>query len=324
MKRITLSFTGLTRTLIALAWLPLLTLFSCKSAQTNGMADIPIPATKRVIIIGLDGLSVPGYQTAKHPNLDGLMANGSISFTTRTVMPSVTLPNWTSHLTGSGPEQHGVDGNNWTLAEHTLPAVESDAEGYSPSIFKMLKEQVPQAKTAYYYNWGNLINPINQKYLDEVNFEEEDGYTENYEKAYRFAVANQDHPSLIFLYSVHVDHAGHQHEWMSPEYIQAIEAADVAIGQLIDQLKTAGLYEDTHFLLITDHGGKGKGHGGMSPVEMNVPWAISGPGIQKGQILTEPNNNTNTAVVIAHLFGCKNVPKSWVGQIPASIFTPSR
>lgn len=309
---------------MVLAMLPLLALLSCKSTQPNGTSSASNQIAKRVIILGLDGLSVPGYQTAKHPHLDDLMANGSISFTTRTVMPSVTLPNWTSHLTGSGPEQHGVDGNGWTLAEHTLPAVEQDAEGYAPSIFKILKEQIPQAKTAYYYNWGNLINPINRKYLDEVSFEEEDAYAENYKKAYQFVVANQDHPSLIFLYSVHVDHAGHSHEWMSPEYIEAIEAADTAIGQLIDQLKAANLYQDTHFLLITDHGGKGKGHGGMSPVEMNVPWAITGPGIQKGQIFTEPNNNTNTAVVLAHLFGCKDLPGSWVGQVPESIFLPSR
>ena len=31
------------------------------------------PANKRVVIIGLDGLSVEGYQKSEHPNLDALM-----------------------------------------------------------------------------------------------------------------------------------------------------------------------------------------------------------------------------------------------------------
>lgn len=276
--------------------------------------------SKRVIVLGLDGLSVEGYKKAKHPNLDLLMANGVISFTTRAVMPSVTLPNWTSHLTGSGPEQHGVDNNGWTLDKKVLPPVVQDEDGYYPSIFKILKDRSPKTKTAYYYNWGNLINPINQKYLDEVNFLENDLYLENYEKAFLFAEKNRNHPTLIFLYTVHTDHAGHEHKWMSPEYITAIEAADVAIGKLIDNLKSKNLYKDTNFILITDHGGKGNGHGGMTSGEMNVPWALTGPGIKKGKILEEPNNNTNTSAVILRLFNEKNKPKAWIGEVPESAF----
>ena len=276
--------------------------------------------TNRVIILGLDGLSTHGYNTAKHPNLDSLMANGVLSLQTRTVMPSVTLPNWTSHLTGSGPEQHGVGGNSWTLETQVLPPIATDDQGYYPSIFKVLKENLPTMKTAYYYNWGNLINPINPKYLDEVNFQENDEYTENYQKAMNFASKNKNDPTLIFLYTVHTDHAGHKYNWTSDEYITSLEEADKSIGQLIDGLKGENLYDDTHFILITDHGGNGKGHGGMTPIEMNVPWAVTGPGIQKGMMMEEPNNNTNTSAVILRLFGVSQSPDAWVGEVPESIF----
>ena len=298
----------------------LILLLGCKAQQSTKQDVATNKLAKRVIIIGLDGLSVDGYRTAKHPNLDKLMANGVLSLDTRTVMPSVTLPNWTSHLTGSGPEQHGIDNNNWTLDNLVLPPVERDNEGYYPSVFKILKDKVSNIKTAYYYNWGNLINPVNQKYLDEVNFQEDDKYYENYDKAFNFAKNNSNNPTLIFLYTVHTDHAGHKHKWMSPEYISAIEDADKAIGILVEDLKNEELYQETHFLLITDHGGKGNGHGGMSPLEMNVPWAVTGPGIQKGKILAEPNNNTNTSAVILRLFGFKDKPKAWVGEVPSSIF----
>lgn len=291
----------------------------CESQKETKSKNTPKLA-KRIIILGLDGFSVPGYKTAKHPNLDKLMQNGVLSLDTRTVMPSVTLPNWTSHLTGSGPEQHGVDGNGWKLDKHTLPAIETDAEGYYPSIFKVLKDSISSIKTAYYYNWASLINPINQKYLDEINYLEDDKYLENYDKAFDFVKKHKDNPALIFLYNVHTDHAGHKHKWMSPEYITALEDADKAIGDLVNKLKVEGLYKDTHFFLITDHGGKGNGHGGMSPVEMTVPWAVTGPGIQKGKILQEPSNNTNTASVILRLFGFSGKPKAWVGEVPESIF----
>ncbi|MEN7550743.1 alkaline phosphatase family protein [Rapidithrix thailandica] len=274
----------------------------------------------RLVVIGLDGLSVEGYQKAKHPHLDQLMAEGTLSLTTRSVMPSVTLPNWTSHLTASGPEQHGVVSNDWKLDNYTLPPTEKDEDGYFPSVFKVLKEQVPEVKTAFYYNWGNLINPINQRYLDEVHFEENDEYSVSYQKALDFIVEHKEKPTFVFLYSVHTDHAGHKHKWMSTEYISAIEEADKAIGNLLQELKAAGLYKDTHFMLITDHGGIEHGHGGVSTNEMNIPWAITGPGIQKGKLMTEPNNNPNTAKVISWLFGCEELPKSWVGEVPESIF----
>ena len=281
------------------------------------------PKPRRIVIIGIDGFSVEGYKTARHPNLDKLMKDGILSMNTRTVMPSVTMPNWTSHLTSGGPEQHGVTGNEWRIDNQKFPPIEVDQAGYYPSIFKMVKEQVPGIKTAFYYNWAELINSFNKAYFDEIGFEENDGYAENYNKAYDFIVENEDAPSLVFLYTVHVDHAGHDHSWMSPEYIKAIEATDLEIGNFIEKLKASGHYEDTNFLLISDHGGNpATGHGGLSIEEMEVPWSITGPGIVKNQQLEEPNSNANTAAVIAEIFGCQDLPKSWIGKVLSSIFEP--
>ena len=58
------------------------------------------PKAKRVVLIALDGISVNGFKTARTPCLDELLSQGALSLETRVVMPSVTLPNWTSHLTG--------------------------------------------------------------------------------------------------------------------------------------------------------------------------------------------------------------------------------
>ncbi|TNJ46021.1 alkaline phosphatase [Tamlana fucoidanivorans] len=278
------------------------------------------PQNKRIVIIGLDGLSVEGYQKSQHPNLDSLMEQGILSLNTRCVMPSVTLPNWTSHLTSGGPEQHGVTSNKWRIDNQRLPPIEKDDLGYYPSVFKILKEQVPGVKIGYYYNWANLINSINKVYIDDLSYEENDGYHENYNKAYNFIVDNKLNPTLVFLYSVHVDHAGHKYNWMSSEYIKSIEDIDVEIGNLVNRLKSSGLYKNTNFLLITDHGGIKRGHGGLSQEEMEVPWGITGPNIAKGKTLTEPNSNANTAKVITTLFECKETPKSWIGKVPNSIF----
>ena len=234
-------------------------------------------------------------------------------------MPSFTLPNCTSHLTGSGPEQHGVANNAWTVDKYKLPAIEKDVDGYYPSVFSVLKQAIPQAKTAFYYNWGPLINPYNRQYLDEISYLEKDAYIENYEKAFNFLVENRETPTLVFLYSVHTDHAGHKYKWMSSEYIRSIEEADVEIGKFLDKMKQEGLYEDTHFMFLTDHGGIEYGHGGLSTDEMIVPWGITGPKIKKKMKMEEPNNTVNTASVILHLFRVEQ-PAGWTGEVPKSIF----
>lgn len=276
---------------------------------------------QRIVIIGLDGLSSEGFRGSKHPHIDTLFEKGLITLSSRPVLPSVTLPNWTSHLTGQGPEEHGITANNWTLANHSLQAIETDSDGYTPSIFKLLKDKKPQIKTAFYYNWAELINPINKKHLDEVSFEENDSYKQNYTRALKFINDNSQHPTLVFLYSVHVDHAGHTYGWMSQEYITAIEQVDVEIGNFIKKLKEKDLYKDCHFLLLSDHGGVNKGHGGVTMNEMQVPFGITGKKIKNlGKTDLFFNSNRNTSWILAKIFGIKDLPKSWTGTAPQEIF----
>ncbi|WON93674.1 ectonucleotide pyrophosphatase/phosphodiesterase [Sphingobacterium sp. UGAL515B_05] len=276
---------------------------------------------QRIVVIALDGFSTEGFKGSKHPNLDKLFDKGLITLSSRPVIPSVTLPNWTSHLTGQGPEEHGITANNWTLSKHPLKAIEIDTDGFSPSIFKLLKDKKPNAKTAFYYNWAELINPINQKYLDEVSFEEDDKYKNNYAKALKFIGENKNGPTLVFLYSVHVDHAGHGYGWMSPEYIAAIEEVDVEIGKFVQKLKDQNLYDDTYFLLLSDHGGIAKGHGGVSMNEMQIPFGITGKKIKNlGMTDAFFNSNRNTSWILAKIFGIKDLPKSWTGIAPTEMF----
>ena len=296
-----------------------LTTSSLAHSVTASKTEICTVKAKRVVLISLDGICVEGFIKAKTPNLDALIAEGSLSLDTRVVMPSITLPNWTSHLTGSGPEQHGVVDNSWEISKFVLPAIEADSKGYYPSVFKVLKEALPQVKTAFYYNWINLFYPYNTQYLDEVSYQEEDAYVPNYEKALSFLIENRKNPTLVFLYSVHTDHAGHKHKWMSSEYIRSIEEADVEIGRFLDRMKLEGLYGEAHFMFLTDHGGINYGHGGVSTHEMIVPWSITGPGIKKGFKITEANNVVNTASTILKLFKVKQ-PLSWTGEVPMSIF----
>lgn len=274
---------------------------------------------ERVIIFTFDGIRVDGLKKARTPNIDSLISSGAASFATRDVMPSITLPNYTSHLLGAGPEVHGVVDNNWTVDNFRIPAVVRDEDGYFPSVFQELKKNVPGIKTAFYYNWEPIINPHNRKYFDEAISAKDTEYSILCDRAIDFIRTNRNDPMFVFLYQVNTDHVGHAHNWMSPEYIKSIEDSDAEIGRVIEMLKAEGLYEDSHLMFISDHGGIGNGHGGVSEVEMIVPWVIEGPGIKKGFEITEPNNTVNTASTVLSLFGVEQ-PLCWTGEVPQSIF----
>lgn len=275
----------------------------------------------QVLLISLDGISTEGLLAAKTPNIDQLMKEGAWSYNVRNIIPSVTLPNWTSMLCGSGPERHGVIDNSWIVNKYKLESMSKDAEGYYPSIFKVIKDQAPEVLTAYYWNWKPLINAMNPKFIDEKSYLENDGYIPNFERAFEFMSANRDKSWFVFLYDVHTDHAGHGHKWMSPEYLKSIEEADVQIGILINKLKAAGMYEKMYTFFLTDHGGINYGHGGYTPNEMNIPFSMRGEGIKQGEI-QDIYFTVNTASMIARLFRLEQ-PQEWAGNVVESIFDKS-
>ena len=271
----------------------------------------------RVVVFALDGIRVDGLQQAKTPNIDAIFAEGASSTVTRDQMPSITLVNFTSHLTGSGPEQHGVVSNKWTLENIQLPPVVTDEDGYYPGIFKMLKDNVPGVKTGFYHNWKALINTHNQKYIDEVGYLHElhGAYGANYDNCFEFVKTNSDKPTFVFMYDETTDHVGHKIGWMTPEYIAAIEESDSLIGTFVTKLKEEGLYDSTYIFFITDHGGVEKHHGKVSKEEMIIPWAVKGPTVKKGYVLTSPHYTTCTAVDVMHIFKLdKKVPPYWIGK----------
>ena len=94
---------------------------------------------------------------------------------------------------------------------------------------------------------------------------------------------------------------------------------DVLIGRLIEALKQAGIYDDTIIILTADHGGKDKGHGGKSLLDMEHPFIICGKGIRQGMEIREPMMQYDTAATLAYIFALPT-PLSWVGRPLLSVF----
>ncbi len=266
-------------------------------------------AVKRVILIGIDGVSAEGFQYSNTPVINSLISQGVISLKTRGVMPTVSAPNWATILSGAGPEQHGATSNNWSLINQGFDPTVKDADGYFTSIFTLIHKQMPKAVTAMFYDWDWLGTFVNKKYITKEQYVQ--GHVMITSLALNYI--KKEKPVFTFIYYGHPDEVGHSKGHGTNEYFQSINDIDSEVGKLIAGITEAGIAKNTAIIITSDHGGIGFGHGGESMVEIEVPWIINGPGIKKNMLLETPNDLANTAPTIARFLGLQ-IPAEWIGR----------
>lgn len=252
---------------------------------------------KSVALFLVDGMRPDGLQQAETPVLDRLIVMGSHTLAARTVMPSVTLPCCMSLFHGVRPERHGITTNVWTVSVRPVPS---------------LSEVIRQAgrRTAAFYNWEELrdLSPTGalSASLMLANCEDAGGDAELAELAAGWQARNP--VDFAFVYFGYVDQAGHDHGWMSAEYLAAIANADWCIGKVLDALPRDGIV-----IVTSDHGGHGRTHGTDCDEDLRIPLIIAGPGIPRAETITRPIHITDVAPTVAALLGL-TPPAAWDGR----------
>ena len=282
-------------------------------ARAGGPAPTTRPAAlagvEHVVVIGIDGLSTDGVRQAAGENLKRFMAEGAYTLHARATLPTFSAPNWASILSGAGPSRHGVSSNQWRPDRHEVPPVVKGPGGIFPTIFAVLRQQDPAAGAAVFHEWEDFGLLVEHDLIDVVEHMPDVPTTAaraaEYLKAHR--------PRLLFVHLDLVDHAGHQFGWGSPPYLEAVRAADGHVGTVLTAIRDAKIDRSTAVFLVSDHGGRGKNHGGASLVEIEVPWMVMGPGVAKGKEITSPVDSCDTAATIAAVLGLA-APKEWTAR----------
>ena len=285
-------------------------LIALLAALTGGTtAQAAAQKAKHVIIIGVDGLSPDGVMKAETPTLRDMMKRGSWSLHARGVLPTSSSANWASVINGAGPEQHGVTTNNWKVGEFNFPTSVAGSGGFFPSIFQVLTDQKPEWNVGSIYEWDGFGTLYDHQFVDyDARGKDEDETTTlsvDYIKAKR--------PEFLFVHLDLVDHAGHAYGHGTPPYYASVAKADKLIGRIRQATVEAGIADDTVILVTSDHGGVGKGHGGESLAELEIPWIAYGTAINPGVELDLPINTFDTAATAAWLLGAK-IPFAWLGR----------
>lgn len=275
---------------------------------------------KQVIIIGVDGLSPDGIIHAHTPNIDSLMAQGSSTFECKAQMPTVSSPNWASVINGASPSAHGIWSNSWKLKQIKDSIYCYGKKGQMfPTIFRVLREQKHHAQIVIFSAWWSFVRLVEPRVC---NVKERTLFT-NLTAQRAVTAIRFRQPDLLFLHFDEVDEAGHKYGHGTPQYYEAVSSVDKAIGKIVKSVKSAGIENSTVIMLIADHGGIGKGHGGSTPQEINVPYLMKGPGVKRGYHLKGHPRNFDTTATIAKILGLKT-PNCWEGLPIEEIFNETR
>lgn len=271
---------------------------------------------KHVVLIGLDGWGAYSMEKADMPNVKKLMAEGSYTLKKRSVLPSSSAVNWASMYMGAGPELHGY--TDWGSRTPDLPSRVVDEDGIFPTVFGLLHRSDPEAEIGCICEWAGIRYVCDTLALDYdklVTESPQNPATAKYAVEYIKSVR----PTLVNIVFDEPDHVGHADGHNTLAYYEKLKELDGYIGQIIQAVKDAGIWNDTIIIVTADHGGIKKGHGGKTMQEMETAFIISGKGVKKGYEFSESMMQFDCAATIAYIFGLEQ-PQVWIGRPMKHVF----
>ncbi len=244
-----------------------------------------------VLAISIDGMSVAAVQKLGRkqlPNLHRFMRAGASTTNARTEREmTVTLPNHTGMVTGRRIEAatggHGVTWNDDRLTPATVQAAAGHDVG---SVFTAVHDAggstaLFAAKTKFSLWQRSWPDAIDRTVIDLDNSALVDQLVDDLatERDFRF------------LHLSPPDAAGHDHGWMSPQYLRAVRRSDRLVGRVVkavnaDPDRRAG----TTIILTSDHGGHGPSHSDVrEPDNYRIVFMARGSAVDRGVDLYQIN-----------------------------------
>lgn len=250
---------------------------------------------KKVLLIGLDGLMYSYIDDVDDPELDEpnlthfpkfaltkAFVGGYLNTASHQI--SSSGPSWTSILTGTWTDQHGVVSNN-------------GAHAAVPGIFSRLHTRNPALNFGSFSAWsdintGHLVKDMAfvKRRVDGASRPEDLSVDEFVTRAVIEELSDKESDlDFVFLHLDEIDGAGHDCGWCTL-YGETLSATDARIGRLLEVIsdREQSRSEQWLVMLVADHGHrKSGGHGGDSVVERASFIGVNRPA-QMNNIFFEP------------------------------------
>ena len=258
----------------------------------------------RVIAISVDALNPRAIQLlgqSRTPAFHRLIRDGASTLNARTVRElTLTLPNHTAMFTGRRVDRrHG--GHGYSENVDNGATVHRAAGHYVASVFDVVHDNggstaLFAAKTkfnVYQRTWNARGGP------------DRTGRNDGRAKIDRFTI-DSDNTRLVAKFTaelrrspreftfVHLslpDRAGHAHEFLGKEYLDAVEQTDRLLCRILNTVvDPPELHRHPLVLLTSDHGGEGATHSAADKLKnYRIPFMAWGPGVPAGRDLYSLN-----------------------------------
>ena len=238
-----------------------------------------------LIVISIDALTDEDITRAgSTPNLTGMIGNGAYIRSVNGIYPSLTHPCHATIITGRTPGVHGVisnedysrPGHPWFnyLSELRCPSIFTYFRhaGLSSAVcrwpvtaggFKQIDYLIPEITDeklikddclGYYLksSSGNLGDII-RAHIDELRLKEQP-QEDLFSTACVCDIIRTFKPDVLFTHPACVDTYKHRMGIRNGKTLEMVRLADSMVGDIIRATKDAGTYEDTVFIVLSDHG----------------------------------------------------------------------
>ena len=228
---------------------------------------------KHVILVGIDGAG-NFYKNTDTPTIRRMFEKGVGTDYCLTSMPSISAECWGSMLIGVYPDVHKLTNEIVETKEYT------DSE--HPTVFKLIRNAIPDAVLASYSNW----DPINTGIIEKgLNVALETG--EDPELTVKICdYIKSEKPDFLFVQLDSMDSAGHHYGYNTEKYLEQLKVVDSYLNDIWNAVIDAGIADDTLFIATADHGGINTGHGGDTDEEKYVFFAAVGKTAVPGSTIT--------------------------------------
>ena len=268
---------------------------------------------RRVILVLIDGLRPDAITPSVMPSLNAFAHNFTLALRATTVRPSTTVAALASLATGVGPANHRLvePGLGFLGKLGTLRPVARELArgGVATDVVcgELARGAWPVAQALAAAAGVRRLVPGGRAPHESAT------------TASQILLAGEE--QAVFVYLPDCDRAGHAYGWMSPEYLEAAAAVDVAVARLTT-------WEDEALLiLLADHGGGGvrpEDHDEPHPVNDRIPVIIGGLGATRRHQLTRPVSILDVPATLLWWFG-RPIPPSYEGRpLAEALSQPAR
>ncbi len=250
-------------------------------------------ATRHVLIVGFDGTRPDALEQANTPVVDFLRRHSAytLAASTQRSGPTMSAPGWMSAFTGVDTDHHRVIANgDYSMRDpryRTFVARLADAGRHAVVAT----------------SWDEIITRIVEPGAAQSTMAATDAFSSRW-------LASQIRTGTADAYFEHlndVDSAGHASGFSgtNPDYVRAIERSDTNTGTMLDAVLSRATVasEDWLFVLTTDHGGSGLGHGPMDAANQTIWFIAAGAGVRVGMLPAGETNHMDTAATVLAWLG---------------------